>query len=81
MTTQQLDLLLYPPIFGQAAANILLTPSDRERMARQGMRTIHIAQYPGCVYMTWSGTGPQPHWIKEWLAGGGTLQQLIANIE
>ncbi|PXX49026.1 DUF2786 domain-containing protein [Aquitalea magnusonii] len=52
-----------------------------QALARQRIHTIYILQVAGCTYMAWLGRGMQPRWVKEWVASGGTLEQLKANIE
>ena len=65
---------------GQAAADTYLTARDRERMKQQCIREIYIAHFPDTGLMTWAGRSQKPAWVTEWLAGGGTLQQLHATL-
>lgn len=39
-------------------------------------KTAALYAHPESKALTWSGRGRQPKWVEEWIAGGGTLDQL-----
>lgn len=44
----------------------------RAELAAKGIKYCH----PTNDYLAWSGRGQKPKWVAEWLANGGTLEQL-----
>ncbi|WP_144372595.1 H-NS family nucleoid-associated regulatory protein [Vogesella urethralis] len=80
----QLALTLDHPITGRAAAH-LITPASRRRIlanyciARSSV-TFYIMESGGEL-MKWSGNGQKPMWVKQWLANGGSLDDLAVTIK
>jgi DNA-binding protein H-NS len=50
---------------------------------RRRVRAKAVRKYasPTDLSKTWSGRGRQPAWVRDHLAGGGTLEQLLAEVE
>lgn len=36
-------------------------------------------QHPENQKLNWTGKGPKPKWIRDWLAGGGSEEALVVN--
>jgi DNA-binding protein H-NS len=68
---------------GQQAA-ALLPPDFKRRLAAnhlRGRQVFYVMGSSAADVMVWAGRGQQPGWVREWLAKGGTLEQLAARIE
>lgn len=67
---------------GQQAA-ALLPPDVLRRLAANHLRGRQVFYAMGsCAdgVMVWAGRGQQPGWVRDWLAKGGTLEQLAARL-
>ncbi|BAK75773.1 histone-like nucleoid-structuring protein H-NS [Pseudogulbenkiania sp. NH8B] len=68
---------------GQQAA-VLLPPDVRRRLADNHLRGRQVFYAMGSSagdVMVWAGRGQRPGWVQEWLAKGGTLEQLAAHTD
>ena len=79
----QQELIFDGPTTGHAAAH-LITPASRCRILAnycigRSSVTFYIMESGGEL-MKWSGNGQKPMWVKQWLANGGSLDDLAVTI-
>ena len=48
----------------------------KAKSATAGVKVPVKYRHPGNTELAWTGRGRKPKWVEEWLAGGGTLEQV-----
>ncbi|WP_234418829.1 H-NS family nucleoid-associated regulatory protein [Parazoarcus communis] len=65
----------------KAAEKIVEAPSSIAQRASARVQVAAKYRHPSNRELAWSGRGRQPHWVKAWLANGGSMDALAIAAE